>query len=101
MAPPQGTCQESSSVRLKGQRLYGELHRHHPMIRFPGWKSTFGFFCVPALKTGLVRDGLRLDSWFHGLLCRYNAAVKSKREKAIPARGAAIRGDAKEAIHPG
>jgi len=27
MAPRQGTCQESSSVRPEGQRLYGELHR--------------------------------------------------------------------------
>ena len=43
---------------------------------------------------------MRLGSGFHGLLRGYDAAVNPKREKAIPAWGAAVRGSAKKALHP-
>ncbi len=101
MTPRQKICQESSSVRPKGQRLYGELHRHYSIIRFAEWKSTLSLRHVPGEKTVLVRDGMRFRPGFHGLLRGHDAAVNPKGEKAIPARSATIRGSAKQAVHPG
>ena len=44
---------------------------------------------------------MRLRPGFHGLLRGYDAPVNPKREKAIPARGAAIGGKAEQAEQPG
>ena len=63
--------------------------------------STFGFPHVAERKAPLVRDWFRLHAGFHGLLRGYDAPVKPKRKKAIPAGIAPVGGKAKEAKRPG
>jgi hypothetical protein len=52
-------------------------------------------------KTRLVRGGMCLHSGFHRRLRRHDPPVNSKREKPISAHGAAVRGSAQQAQHPG
>jgi hypothetical protein len=101
MTPRQGTCQESSSVRPKRTAVIRRTPSPFAIIRFARGKSTFGFRYVPELKSALVRDGVRLHNRFHGLLRGNDAAVNLKGEKTIPARSAAVRGNAKQSKNPG
>jgi hypothetical protein len=112
MAPRQGTCQESSSVRLIrlaryqepirfGTAVIGRTPSPFVIIRFTEKKSTLECPCVRKRNTTLVRDGIRFRSRLDGLLRGDNAAVNAKREKAVPAGRAAIRRRSKQAKHPG
>jgi hypothetical protein len=70
------------------------------IIRFKGRKSTFRFTPGMEDNTALLGDGVRIRLRLHGLFRGHNAAVNPEREEAIPAGRAAIRGGAKEAVHP-
>jgi hypothetical protein len=101
MTPRQDPCQESSSVRHKGQRLYGELHR-----RFHHTERTNDVNPLLKITSSWSIDSRRSDRMRFGpcinrVLGGHDSPVDATRKKSIPAGCTAIGWKVQPSEQPG
>jgi hypothetical protein len=101
MAPRQGTCQESSSVRQKRTAVIGRTPSPSAIIRFPRSKSILGGPKRKRRRKQLAEKSVRDHCWLRGLLSGNDAAINAKGEKAVAARRAAIGWRSQQTKDPG